>query len=154
MSEMRSLNGASDYQSQYSGKRCRSSIPEIDSSMPSNRSFRHEVRIWIRDLLIAIGVALFISVFLYRPILVEGTSMAPLLCDQERIFINRFIYHFEPIERGDVVVFWYPLDRTKSFIKRIVALPGENVEIWRRMVFVNGDSLPEPYVPSHHNTRM
>jgi len=66
--------------------------------------------------------------------------MAPLLCDQERIFINRFIYHFEPIERGDVVVFWYPLDRTKSFIKRIVALPGETVEIRRGMVYVNGGS--------------
>ena len=90
MSEMRSLNGASDYPSQYSGKRSRSFIPEIDSSMPSNHSFRHEVRIWTCDLLIALGVALFIIVFLYRPILVEGTSMAPLLCDQERIFINRF----------------------------------------------------------------
>ena len=154
MSGMRSLNGASDYQSQYSGKRCRSSISEIDSSMPSNHSFRHEVRIWIRDLLIAIGVALFIIVFQYRPILIEGTSMAPLLCDQERIFINRFIYHFEPIERGDVVVFWYPLDRTKSFIKRIVALPGETVEIRRGMVYVNGDPLPEPYVPSQYEDVM
>jgi len=80
--------------------------------------------------------------------------MAPLLCDQERIFINRFIYHFEPIERGDVVVFWYPLDRTKSFIKRIVALPGETVEIRRGMVYVNGDPLPEPYVPSQYEDVM
>src|SRR5467141_134741 len=154
MSEMRSLNGASDYQSQYSGKRCRSFIPEIDSSMPSNHSFRHEVRIWTRDLLIAIGVALFIIVFLYRPVKVEGTSMAPLLSDQERIFINKFVYRFEPIERGDVVVFWYPLDRTKSFIKRIVALPGETVEIRRGMVYVNGDPLPEPYVPSQYEDVM
>src|SRR5882762_3125024 len=154
MSEMRSLNGASDYQSQYSEKRCRSFIPEIDSSMPSNRSFRHEVRIWTRDLLIAIGLALFTIVFQYRPILIEGTSMAPLLCDQERIFINRFIYHFELIERGEVVVFWYPLDRTKSFIKRIVALPGETVEIRRGMVYVNGDPLPEPYVPSQYEDVM
>ena len=58
--------------------------------------------------------------------------MAPLISDQERIFINKFVYHFEPIERGDVVVFWYPLDRTKSFIKRVVGLPGDMVEIRAR----------------------
>src|SRR5260370_11203911 len=75
-------------------------------------SLRHEIRVWTRDLLIAIGLALVIIVFLYQPVKVEGTSMAPLLSDQERIFINKFVYRFEPIQRGDVVVFWYPLDRT------------------------------------------
>src|ERR1700686_2218622 len=84
---------------------------------PSLLSLRHEIRVWTRDLLIAIGLALVIIVFLYQPVKVEGTSMAPLLSDQERIFINKFVYRFEPIERGDVVVFWYPLDRSKSFIK-------------------------------------
>ena len=90
---------------------------------------RHEIRVWTRDLLIAIGLALVIIVFLYQPVKVEGTSMAPLLSDQERIFINKFVYRFEAIHRGDVVVFWYPLDRSKSFIKRVVGLPGETVEI-------------------------
>lgn len=113
-------------------------------------SFRHEVRIWTRDLLIAMGIALIIIVFLYQPVKVEGTSMAPLLSDQERIFINKFVYRFEPIERGDVVVFWYPLDRTKSFIKRVVGLPGETVEIRQGLVHVNGKPLPEPYVPSRY----
>jgi signal peptidase I len=147
---MRNLNGASDSQSLFSGKRSRSFILKIDSWMPSKHSFRHEVRVWMRDLLIAIGIALVVIVFLYKPILVEGTSMAPLLCDQEQIFINKFVYHFEPIERGDVVVFRYPFDRTKSFIKRIVALPGETVEIRQGKVYVNGDPLPEPYVPSQY----
>ena len=64
--------------------------------------------------------------------------MAPLLSDQERIFINKFVYRFEPIDRGDVVVFWYPLDRSKSFIKRVVGLPGETVEIRKGIVYVNG----------------
>src|SRR5256884_5738836 len=82
-------------------------------------SLRNEIRIWTRDLLIAIGLALVIIVFLYQPVKVEGTSMAPLLSDQERIFINKFVYRFEPIQRGDVVVFWYPLDHSKSFIKRV-----------------------------------
>ncbi len=113
----------------------------------TGHSLRNEIRVWTRDLLIAIGLALVIIVFLYQPVKVEGTSMAPLLSDQERIFINKFVYRFEPIDRGDVVVFWYPLDRSKSFIKRVVGLPGETVEIRKGIVFVNGVSLAEPYVP-------
>src|SRR5476649_2044818 len=108
---------------------------------------RHELRSWTRDLAVALGLALVIIIFLYQPVKVEGTSMAPLLSDQERIFINKFVYRFEPIERGDVVVFWYPLDRSKSFIKRVIALPGETVSIRQGVVTVNGNVVPEPYVP-------
>src|SRR5258707_9188868 len=120
------------------------------SGSPTSHSLRTEIRVWTRDLLIAIGLALVIIVFLYQPVKVEGTSMAPLLSDQERIFINKFVYRFEPIQRGDVVVFWYPLDRTKSFIKRVVGLPGESVEIRQGAVYVNGIVVPEPYVPRQY----
>jgi len=120
------------------------------ASSHSAHVLRHEVRVWTRDLLIAIGLALVIIVFLYQPVKVEGTSMAPLLSDQERIFINKFVYRFEPIERGDVVVFWYPLDRSKSFIKRVIALPGESVEIRRGVVYVNGKMVQESYVPPQY----
>jgi signal peptidase I len=120
------------------------------SSSTSFSSLRHEIRVWTRDLLIAIGLALVIIVFLYQPVKVEGTSMAPLLSDQERIFINKFVYRFEPIERGDVVVFWYPLDRSKSFIKRVIGLPGETVEVRQGIVYVNGGSIHEPYVPPQY----
>src|SRR5437879_4381537 len=113
-------------------------------------SLRKEFRVWSRDLLIAIGLALVIIVFLYQPVKVEGTSMAPLLSDQERIFINKFVYRFEPIERGDVVVFWYPLDHTKSFSKVFVGLPGETVEIHHGILYVNGKNIPEPYVPAQY----
>lgn len=129
-----------------------SNIPAEDAR-PRQRhvhSLRSEIRVWARDLLIAIGLALVIIVFLYQPVKVEGTSMAPLLSDQERIFINKFVYRFEPIERGDVVVFWYPLDRTKSFIKRVVGLPGERVLIRQGVVYVDGEALKEPYVPPQY----
>lgn len=124
-----------------------SAATETGPAQATSAIFRHELRVWVRDLLLAIGIALVIIVFLYQPVKVEGTSMAPLLSDQERIFINKFVYRFEPIERGDVVVFWYPLDRSKSFIKRVVGLPGETVEIRRGRVRVNGQALQEPYVP-------
>jgi len=106
-----------------------------------------ELRTWARDLVVALGLAMVIIVFFYQPVKVEGTSMAPLLSDQERIFINKFVYRFEPIGRGDVVVFWYPLDRTKSFIKRVVGLPGDQVEIRDGRVYINSHPLEEPYVP-------
>ena len=127
-------------------------LPADASSQPASpgHSLRKEIRVWTRDLLIAIGLALIIIVFLYQPVKVEGTSMAPLLSDQERIFINKFVYRFEPIQRGDVVVFWYPMDPTKSFIKRVVGLPGETVEIRQGVVYVNGKSLAEPYVPPQY----
>src|ERR1700676_1063658 len=118
--------------------------PQHNSTLPR---LRHELRSWTRDLAVALGLALVIIIFLYQPVKVEGTSMAPLLSDQERIFINKFVYRFEPIGRGDVVVFWYPLDRSKSFIKRVVGLPEDTVEIRDGSVFVNGKALSEPYVP-------
>lgn len=111
---------------------------------------RRELRSWTRDLAVALGLALAIIIFLYQPVKVEGTSMAPLLSNQERIFINKFVYRFEPIERGDVVVFWYPLDRSKSFIKRVVGLPGETVEIRSGNLYINGIELAEPYVPASY----
>jgi signal peptidase I len=109
---------------------------------------RRELRAWARDLVIAIGLAVIIIVFFYQPVKVEGTSMAPLLSDQERIFINKFAYRLGAIERGDVVVFWYPLDPAKSFIKRVVGLPNDLLEIREGRVYVNGRRLSEPYLPA------
>ena len=113
----------------------------------ATQPLRRELRSWGRDLVIALSLAVVIIIFFYQPVKVEGTSMTPLISDQERIFINKFVYRFEPIERGDVVVFWYPLDRSKSFIKRVVGLPEDTVEIRDGHVYLNGKLLPEPYVP-------
>jgi signal peptidase I len=127
-------------------------ITNPGTASPADKSplphLQRELRSWTRDLAVALGLALVIIIFLYQPVKVEGTSMAPLLTDQERIFINKFVYRFEPIERGDVVVFWYPLDRSKSFIKRVVGLPGETIEIRFGHLYVNGSELREPYVPA------
>ena len=77
---------------------------------------------WIRDLLVSVFLAILVILFLYQPVKVEGTSMMPALVDQERIFINKFVYRFGigDISRGDMVVFWFPGDPTKSYIKRVI----------------------------------
>ena len=121
--------------------------PAPNGPAPEPVPLRRELRSWTRDLAVALGLAIVVMIFLYQPVKVEGTSMNPLLSDQERIFINKFIYRFEPIERGDVIVFWYPLDRSKSFIKRVVGLPGETVEIRSGHLYVDGQELPDQYVP-------
>lgn len=93
------------------------------------------------------GISFLIITFLYQPVRVEGTSMMPGLQDQERLFINKFEYHFEPIHRGDIVVFHYPRDPAKSYIKRVIAVPGDDLRIDDGQVYVNGKALSEPYVP-------
>lgn len=104
------------------------------------------VRGWLRDLALATIIAFFIVFFVAQPVKVEGISMEPALVDQERIFINRFVYRFGEINRGDIVVFVFPHDKSKSFIKRVVGLPGETVEIRSGIVYVNGAALKEPYL--------
>ncbi|HKD92509.1 MAG TPA: signal peptidase I [Terriglobales bacterium] len=105
------------------------------------------LRSWLRDFLVSLGISAFIIIFVYQPVKVEGTSMMPELADQERIFVNKFVYRLEPISRGDVIVFHYPLDPSKSFIKRVVAVAGDHVRIESGTVYVNGAALDEAYVP-------
>ncbi len=110
---------------------------------------------WLRDLTISIALAAVVILFVYQPVKVEGTSMMPALADQERIFINKFSYRFGlgTIERGDLVVFWFPADTSKSYIKRVIGLPGDTVEIVEGQVKVNGRAIAEPYVPAEYQDR-
>jgi len=108
------------------------------------------ILLWVRDLAVAAVASVLIITFLYQPVRVEGTSMLPRLEDRDRLFINKFVYHFTAIDRGDVVVFHYPRDPEKSYIKRIIALPGDSFRIDHGHVFVNGTRIPEPYVPPEY----
>lgn len=107
---------------------------------------------WFRDLMLSVLIAVLVILFLYRPVKVEGTSMMPSLYDQERLFINQFSYKFGlgDIKRGDTVVFWFPEDTTKSYIKRVIGLPGDTVAVEDGYVIVNGKKLVENYVPPEY----
>jgi signal peptidase I len=106
--------------------------------------------VWLRDLVISLAISAFIIIFLYQPVKVEGTSMMPSLVDQERIFVNKFVYRLEPIERGDIVVFRYPYDPSKSYIKRVIGMAGDRIRINSGQVYVNGEALDESYVPPEY----
>ena len=96
-------------------------------------------------------VLALVMVFIVQPVKVEGTSMLPYLHDGERIFVNKLIYYDDyrwapKIYRGDIVVFWFPEDPSKSYIKRVIGLPGDTVEVREGHVNVNGRELDETYL--------
>jgi signal peptidase I len=107
---------------------------------------------WFRDLMLSVLIAMLVILFLYRPVKVEGTSMMPSLYDQERLFINQFSYKFglDDIKRGDTVVFFFPGDPEKSYIKRVIGLPGDTIAVEDGYVLVNGKKLEENYVPPEY----
>jgi len=122
------------------------------SSPEHSRSLVIATVAWFRDLMLSVLIAVLVILFLYRPVKVEGTSMMPTLFDQERLFINQFSYKFKlgDIKRGDTVVFWAPEAIDKSYIKRVIGLPGDTVAVQDGFVIVNGKKLVENYVPPEY----
>jgi len=115
-----------------------------------------EGRLLFRDLAFALMLAALLVVFVVQPVKVEGTSMLPRLHDGERIFVNKLVYYDDyrwapKIDRGDIVVFWFPNDPSKSYIKRVIGLPGDTVEMHDGLVKVNGRDLQETYLDPRLN---
>lgn len=130
--------------------------PDIEVTLPEHlggtSSLWSEAKSLARDILFAGFIAVLIIFFVVRPVKVEGTSMLPRLENNERIFVNEFIYNFSPIERGDIVVFWFPDDPSKSFIKRVIGLPGETIRMDHRgQLFIDGRPMDEPYLAPDKN---
>jgi len=123
--------------------------PEPECATVPPRSSLWGAVSWFRDLVFSVLIAVVLIVFIYQPVKVEGTSMMPTLTDQERIFINKFTYRFGlgSVSRGDTVVFWYPQDTSKSYIKRVIGVPGDRIRVEGGLVYVNGLALQESYVP-------
>src|SRR6476660_2534388 len=110
-----------------------------------------------RDIFLIIVVFILFGVFFVQPVVVEGTSMLPQLHDGERLLVNKLVYYklqsvsWGHIERGDIVVFWFPNDPDKSYVKRVIGLPGEIVEMRSGKVYVNGQQLTEDYLDPEYN---
>jgi signal peptidase I len=122
--------------------------PTATPSKPREQS--GALGLWLRDLVFSALASILIITFLYQPVRVEGTSMLPRLEDRDRLFINKFVYHIKAISRGDIVVFRYPEDEEKSYIKRVIGLPGDRLRIIQGQVFINGHPISEPYVPGQY----
>ncbi|MGI8470357.1 MAG: signal peptidase I [Pyrinomonadaceae bacterium] len=110
-----------------------------------------------RDIIFVLAVFILLCVFVAQPVVVEGTSMLPNLHDGERLIVDKLVYYnwknfsWAHIERGDIVVFWYPNDPDKSYVKRIIGLPGDTVEMRNGVVYINGAEMRENYLDTEHN---
>lgn len=111
----------------------------------------------VRDVFLIIVVFILFGVFVAQPVVVEGTSMLPELRDGERLLVNKLVYYkiqsvsWGHISRGDIVVFWYPREPDKSYVKRVIGLPGETVEVRNGKVLIDGRTLDEAYLDTEHN---
>ena len=103
---------------------------------------------WLGYLIFTVAVSMLLISFFYQPVLVEGSSMMPELVDQDRLLVNKSAYRIGKIHRGDVVVFLYPYNHRKNYIKRVIALPGDDLRIENGQVVVNGKALEENYLPA------
>ncbi len=118
--------------------------------------FSESVRL-VRDVFLIIVVFILLGVFAIQPVVVEGTSMLPQLHDGERLLVNKLVYYniksvsWGHLERGDIVVFWYPKEPDKSYVKRIIGLPGERVALRNGKVLINGIELKEDYLDDINN---
>jgi len=108
-----------------------------------------EIWDWIRSILIAVILAIVIRLFLFEVFVVEGRSMYPTLHETERLMVNKVVYHFDEPQSGDIVVFEYQPGR--DFIKRVIGVAGDKIEIVDGKVYINDVKLDEPYLPEDLN---
>ena len=105
-----------------------------------------EIRDWVISIAVAVALAMFIRTFVVELYLVDGPSMMPTLEHQQRLVVNKFIYKMRAPERGEILIFQYPRDKSSDFIKRVIAVPGDTIEIKDHNVYVNGELQNEDYI--------
>ncbi len=96
---------------------------------------------------IAVLLAVVIRLFILEPFFIPSGSMEPTLKENDRILVSKLNYYFEEPERGDVVVFKYPRDTSRNFVKRVVAVGGETLTIRNSDLYIDGNAVPEIYLP-------
>jgi len=101
----------------------------------------------LESVILAVVLAAVIRLWLFEPFYIPSPSMQPTLYPGDRIIVNKLSYRLHPPERGDVIVFKFPLDPQRDFVKRVVALEQETIEVRQGYVYINGRRLEEPYLP-------
>ncbi len=111
---------------------------------------REKVLSWLKETVesavIAFFIAFVIIVFVIQSFWIPSGSMEPNFYRGDRISAYKLFYDIENVQRGDVIIFKFPLDPRKNFIKRVIGLPGDEIDVRDKKVYVNGKLLNEPYV--------
>lgn len=115
-------------------------------SNKNNNSWQDSVSDWLVSIIVAVALAFCIRTFLVEPYMVEGSSMYPTLVNHERVMVDKLSYFFADPKKGEIIVFRYPKDQSRDFIKRVIAVGGDTIEMRQGKVFVNGTMLNEGYI--------
>ncbi len=107
---------------------------------------KSRVREYVEALIIAGALAAFIITFVAQSYLVQGSSMEPTLVDGQRLLVDKLTYRLREPRRGEIIVFHYPADPRRKFIKRVIGVPGDEVLIAGQRLILNGKPVQEPYV--------
>ncbi len=116
------------------------------SSSEKKTSLKREIMEWIIVIEIAVILAVVLNMFLIVNAVIPSASMETTIMTGDRIFGNRLAYTNHDPQRGDIVIFKYPDDETQLFIKRLIGMPGETLEMIDGVIYINGDPLDEPYL--------
>ncbi|MDI3257199.1 MAG: signal peptidase I [Kyrpidia sp.] len=119
---------------------------ETSEGKTSGRSSWRELWEWAVAIVVALLLAYLIRLFVFEIFVVDGESMEPTLHNEERLIVDKIVYDFGSPYYGDVVIFRYPADPTQDFVKRVIGLPGDRIEIRNGVVYRNGQPLSEPYI--------
>ncbi|MBI4353467.1 MAG: signal peptidase I [Candidatus Omnitrophica bacterium] len=120
------------------------SSPQERRRVWDKERLKTEAKEWGQSLVIALILTLVIRTYVIQAFKIPSGSMRPTLMEGDKLFVNKFIYRFQPPKRGDIIVFKYPVDRKKDFIKRLTAFEGETVEIRDGKIYVDGSVLDDP----------
>ena len=111
-----------------------------------SNSLGEEAKDWVVSIVAAVVMALLIRTFIVELYIVDGPSMRPTLQHEERLIVNKFIYRVRNPEKGEILIFKYPRDTSRDFIKRVIATGGDTIEIKEGRVYVNDQMLKEDYI--------
>lgn len=123
---------------------------KIDDVDGQNNKPVHEkgpIREIIESVTVAVVLALIIRVFLFQFFVIPSGSMEPTLTEGDMIAANKIIYRFSEPKRGDIIVFKYPLNPDRDFVKRLIGLPGEKVQIKNSTLYINDKTVVQPFLP-------
>lgn len=115
-----------------------------ENGVRPEKNKKHETRAWIISLAVAVVIALGLRFFVFEFIRVSGSSMQPTLYSNEYLFVEKVTYYFSPPERGDIIICSYP-DSTDSFVKRVIGLPGDVIQIKNGILYINGTPNSDYY---------
>ncbi|MEA4882244.1 MAG: signal peptidase I [Clostridia bacterium] len=152
----------------------RTEAAQVQAARQRKQAIVREVKDYMQSIVLAVFLAMLIMTFIGRSFVVEGASMEPTLHNRERVIVEKISYRFTSPSRGDIIVLknpWRPdpvgfgaaveamkelvdvTGRMRPYIKRVIALAGDTIEINAGVVFLNGKALDEPYImePPYYN---